>query len=42
MKNGDRVIISTGGKSYPNTGSDGTMYSILEKHGHKINLSIRL
>lgn len=34
---GDRVIISTGGKSYPNTGSDGTMYSILEKHGHKIN-----
>ncbi|ASW43045.1 NAD(P)/FAD-dependent oxidoreductase [Clostridium isatidis] len=33
----DKIIISTGGKSYPNTGSDGTMYNILEKYGHKIN-----
>ena len=33
---GDRVIITTGGKSFPNTGSDGTMYSILEKYGHTI------
>ena len=32
----DRVIISTGGKSYTSTGSDGLMYSILEKHNHKI------
>lgn len=33
---GDKVIITTGGKSFPNTGSDGAMYSILEKHGHTI------
>ena len=33
---GDKVIITTGGKSFPNTGSDGTMYSILEKYGHTI------
>lgn len=33
---GDKVIVTTGGKSFPNTGSDGTMYSILEKHGHTI------
>lgn len=33
---GDKVIITTGGKSFPNTGSDGTMYSILEKYGHAI------
>jgi len=32
----DKVIISTGGKSYTSTGSDGLMYSILEKHNHKI------
>ena len=32
----DKVIISTGGKSYANTGSDGTMHKILENHGHKI------
>ncbi|MBU5454831.1 NAD(P)/FAD-dependent oxidoreductase [Caproiciproducens sp. MSJ-32] len=33
----DKVVIATGGKSYPTTGSDGSMYGILEKHGHKIN-----
>ena len=33
---GDKVIVTTGGKSFPNTGSDGAMYSILEKHGHTI------
>ena len=32
----DKVIISTGGKSYPNTGSDGMMYEILKKYGHTI------
>ena len=31
---GDKIIITTGGKSFPNTGSDGTMYSVLEKYGH--------
>lgn len=34
--NGDKVIIATGGKSHPQTGSDGSMYDILEKYGHKI------
>ncbi len=33
----DKVIITTGGKSYPTTGSDGSMFDILEKHGHTIN-----
>ena len=33
---GDKVIITTGGKSHPNTGSDGSMQLILEKHGHSI------
>lgn len=33
---GDKIIITTGGKSFPNTGSDGTMYSMLEKYGHTI------
>ncbi|MGL5616539.1 MAG: NAD(P)/FAD-dependent oxidoreductase [Sarcina sp.] len=33
---GDKVILATGGKSFPNTGSDGNMYSILEKYGHSI------
>ena len=28
---GDKVIISTGGKSVPATGSDGSMYAILSK-----------
>ena len=34
---GDKVIISTGGKSYPHTGSDGMMYDILKRHNHTIN-----
>ncbi len=33
---GDKVIITTGGKSYPQTGSDGYMYEVLKKHGHNI------
>ena len=33
---GDEVIITTGGKSFPNTGSDGSMYDVLKKYGHTI------
>ena len=33
----DKVIISTGGKSYESTGSDGLMYDILKKHNHTLN-----
>ncbi|MDV4149635.1 NAD(P)/FAD-dependent oxidoreductase [Clostridium sp. AL.422] len=33
----DKVIITTGGKSHPTTGSDGSMFEILDKHGHTIN-----
>ncbi|MDD6794546.1 MAG: NAD(P)/FAD-dependent oxidoreductase [Clostridiaceae bacterium] len=33
---GDKVIITTGGKSFPSTGSDGAMYEVLKKHGHNI------
>ena len=33
---GDKVIVTTGGKSFPNTGSDGFMYDVLKKHGHTI------
>ena len=32
----DKVIVSTGGSSYPITGSDGNMYSILKNLGIKI------
>lgn len=32
----DYLIISTGGKSYPKTGSDGNGYSLASKLGHKI------
>ena len=39
---GDKVIITTGGKSFPNTGSDGTMYSILESMGIQLHLYTRL
>ena len=35
--NGDKVIVTTGGKSFPATGSDGSMFEILSKYGHKIN-----
>ena len=33
---GDKVIVTTGGKSFPNTGSDGFMYDVLKKYGHTI------
>lgn len=33
---GDKVIISTGGKSHSKTGSDGKMLEILKKHGHTV------
>lgn len=32
----DKVILSTGGKSYAHTGSDGNIYQVLEKYGHTI------
>lgn len=32
----DKVILATGGKSHPATGSDGLMYDIIQKHGHTI------
>lgn len=32
----DKVIISTGGKSYPHTGSDGMMFDILTNYGHTV------
>lgn len=32
----DKVIITTGGKSFPHTGSDGSMYEVLQRHGHTI------
>ena len=33
----DKLIISTGSKAYPKTGSTGDLYPILEKLGHKLN-----
>ncbi len=33
----DRIIICTGGRSYPATGSSGDGYSLAEKAGHSIN-----
>ena len=33
---GDKVIIATGGKAAPNTGSDGSGYTLAEKLGHTI------
>lgn len=33
----DKIIITTGGKSHPTTGSDGSMFEILQNHGHTIN-----
>lgn len=32
----DKVIICSGGKSYPTTGSDGSMYDVIERLGHTI------
>lgn len=36
----DKVIISTGGKSYPKTGSDGSGYNLSKKLGHTINKTL--
>lgn len=33
----DKVIVATGGLSHPKTGSDGSMFKILLRHGHTIN-----
>ncbi|MGN0993055.1 MAG: aminoacetone oxidase family FAD-binding enzyme, partial [Bacilli bacterium] len=33
----DKLIISTGGRSYPKTGSDGSGYNLCKKLGHTIN-----
>lgn len=33
----DNVIISTGGKSYPKTGSNGSGYNLCKNLGHKVN-----
>lgn len=33
---GDKGIITTGGKSVPATGSDGSMYDVIKKYGHTI------
>lgn len=33
----DKVIIATGSKSFPKTGSDGSGYYLAEKLGHKVN-----
>ncbi|WP_414150505.1 NAD(P)/FAD-dependent oxidoreductase [Acetobacterium carbinolicum] len=35
-RNYDAVILATGGKSYPSTGSDGNAFKILKKYGHEI------
>ena len=32
----DRVIICTGGKSYPMTGSDGSAYAVIKRLGHSV------
>lgn len=32
----DKLIIACGGKSYKNTGSDGSLYHLIEKLGHKM------
>lgn len=32
----DKLILTTGGKSFPATGSDGSMFEILKKYGHEI------
>lgn len=33
----DKVIFATGGKSYANSGSDGSLFKVFQKHGYKIN-----
>lgn len=36
----DKVIIATGSKAYPKTGSDGFGYDIADKFGHSINMVV--
>jgi predicted Rossmann fold flavoprotein len=33
---GEKVIVTTGGKSYPDSGSDGSMFEVLKNNGHTI------
>ena len=35
----DKVIITTGGKAYPNTGSDGAGYKLARSLGHKVTFT---
>ena len=32
----DYLVLGSGGKSYPKTGSDGNMFDVLERHGYKV------
>ena len=36
----DKVVIATGSKAYPKTGSDGFGYEIADKFGHNINMVV--
>ncbi len=36
QKKYDAVILATGGRTYPSTGSDGNFFRILKKYGHQI------
>lgn len=36
-RNYDAVILATGGKSYPSTGSDGSFFKVLKNNGHQIS-----
>ncbi len=36
----DKVVIATGSKAYPKTGSDGLGYEIADKFGHNINMVV--
>ena len=36
----DKVIIATGSKTYPKTGSDGTGYTLAESMGHSVNMPL--
>ena len=36
FENADKVILATGGKSYPNTGSTGDGYNLARNLGHTI------
>ncbi|KDR95151.1 hypothetical protein SAMN02745945_00478 [Peptoclostridium litorale DSM 5388] len=34
----DSIIVATGGKSYPHTGSDGSMFDVIKRMGHFVQL----